>query len=148
MTAHDVSAEVISPMRAVFVPKRKLTEDEERVALLEYVKALQRFDADTLRAAWAKIRETYLGSSWPAIGLIVQAARDSRPLDDEPHAVRAERPKMCWDGGPYCTRCLRKVRTIDVFIAPSADYRRDEQTRAELDIWFRSLVGPPQQDTL
>lgn len=142
MSAHDVGVEIITPMRAVFATPRRMDDEAERVALREYVNALERYDSDALRRAWAKVRETWARSSWPPIAEIVRFAREARkdmPQPDEP-----ERPKMCWEHGPMCTKCLRKERSANgFFVAKGEDYRRDQATRDEIDIWFRSLVGSP-----
>lgn len=145
MSAQEVATEIVTPMRAVFLPPRRMDDTDERVALQQYVAALERYDGETLRAAWVKVRETHQAKTWPWIGIIVRACREARALRDQHTEQSHDALKPCWEGGPPCDRCRRKDRTPGFFVASASAHRMADDTRAEIDIWFRSLIGAPQE---
>jgi hypothetical protein len=143
MSAQDAATEIITPMRAVYLPPRRMDEADERVALQQYVAALERYDGDILRAAWVKVRDNHNAKTWPWIGSILKACREVLAHRHQHTEQHDDASKACWEGGPTCERCKRKTRAPGFFVAPASAYRLAEDTRAEIDIWFRSLVGAP-----
>ena len=141
MSAEDVAIEIITPMRAVYLSPRRMDDAEERIALQQYVAALERYDSETLRGAWALIRENHQARQWPWIGMIVKACRERRALRDQNEPAQADPHRACWEGGPMCARCKSKQRSPGFFVASAAQYRKSEDERAEIDIWFRSRTG-------
>lgn len=139
MSADEVQAEVIMPMRALFLTPRQLDDAEERVALRQYTEALERFDRETLRRAWFVVRNKHQGRSWPPVAVLIKACVDFRR--ESPNAQKPDNLRACWEHGPRCERCRKKYRRDGFFTASAVDHQQDEATRAELDSWFRGLVN-------
>lgn len=78
MSAADVQAEIITPMQRLFYAPRKMEPEDERAALVDYVNALQGFDAPDLRSAWSYVRDTHPKTSWPVPSSFVTAAARAR----------------------------------------------------------------------
>lgn len=75
MSADAVKAEILEPMRQLFLPPNRLTEEEQITSLRQYVAALEQYDASVLRQAWAMVRDKYTKVGWPPIGMFVVECR-------------------------------------------------------------------------
>lgn len=79
MSAEAVKTEILEPMqRQFYPPKQNMPAADQSAALRDYVMALQGFDAEDLRAAWADVRATHTKPSWPLVAIFVTAARNAR----------------------------------------------------------------------
>jgi hypothetical protein len=81
MSAEAVKSEILEPMqRQFYPPKQNMPAADQAAALRDYVMALQGFDEEDLRAAWADVRATHTKPSWPLVAIFVTAARAARKL--------------------------------------------------------------------
>jgi hypothetical protein len=94
MSAADVQTEIITPMQRLFYPPRKMEEADERAALVDYVQALQGFDAPDLKSSWNWVRDNHPKTSWPVPSAFVLAAsRAKRDRQPGKHGARSGSPE-------------------------------------------------------
>lgn len=141
-------------MKAAFTPPPQVAKGDEDAALEEYADALKVFDLADLREAWTGVRDANRRGFWPAIGLLVDAAREARkaraartPRRDVLNGRVVDGAFQSWGGACQCQRCVSKTSREEFWRAPAEAHAADQKLRRELDDWinYRVEMLPPVQ---
>lgn len=139
MTKYEAYQAVLTPMRAAFTPPPQVSKSDENAALEEYADALKAFDLLELREAWTSVRDANKRGFWPAIGLLVDAARTSRKArrEREPRAETlngrvVDGKYQPWGGACRCRRCVEKTQGDGFYRATSEEHSAAQQERADM----------------
>lgn len=75
MSEQAVKNAILAPMQRLFLPPLRMDENQQLIALAEYVESLQQYSEEILQEAWRRVRDSYLKGSWPAVALFKNEAR-------------------------------------------------------------------------